>query len=103
MGRQQTTVGATSGITVNVLSISPVDADHAALERILRGAGKMLGAHSRWMLWPVRTLALLPGAWNRCPAPIVVSECELSPGTWRDVQDYLSKLPDPPLLIVTSL
>jgi len=34
--------------------------------------------------------------------PIVVTERDLSPGSWKDLLDHSAGLPMPPLLIVTS-
>jgi len=34
--------------------------------------------------------------------PIVICDCDVSSGTWREMWGHLSLLPDPPQLIVTS-
>lgn len=34
--------------------------------------------------------------------PVIVSEGKLHPGTWQELLQYISLLPDPPLLIVAS-
>ncbi len=92
------------GETINVLSVSPDEADHDALQNIFQVTTSKLDANgnSRWMLRPIRTLALTAEPLTEQEVPIVISESELSPGTWHDILDYISSLPDPPLLIVTS-
>jgi len=87
---------------ITVLSVEPSEEDRAALARIFE--------NSPWSLCPdaVWTLELsvtLRSAWSllgRQPIPIVLCERELSPGTWRELLERLSSLPEPPFLIVTS-
>ena len=41
-------------------------------------------------------------ALRKVRVPVVVCESDLQPGTWKEVLEELSTLPDPPFLIVTS-
>ena len=83
---------------VTVLSVSPIQEDHSALERCLApqcGGG---------CIWTLRSCLTFESALSRLRegVPIVVSESDLRPATWRDLLQYVSLLPDPPPVIVTS-
>jgi DNA-binding NtrC family response regulator len=90
-----------SGI-VPVLSISPMDEDHFYLQDIL----------NRWQSTPDRnrtfrvnscaTLASGLSALRQCEFEVVVCERDLPPGSWKDVLDQVTILPDPPSFVVTS-
>ena len=81
-----------------VLSISLIESDHHALERILTGSGFT----ARCVFHSVPTLqsALPLLAGNQ--VQIVIAERDLGPETWKDVLAELAVLPRPPLLIVSS-
>ncbi len=88
--------------TVTVLSISPVEDDHNSLKRILNGAKAPASTISTWTLQPCSGLeSALPIVRQR-QFSIIVSERDLSPGTWQKVLAAINELPNPPLLIVTS-
>jgi CheY-like chemotaxis protein len=87
---------------VRVLSVSPVEGDHTGLQDILQNAEAGLGSHCQWRLCPIRTLASAADALQQQAVPIIISACELLPGSWREMLAQISLLPDPPLLIVTS-
>lgn len=87
---------------VKVLSVSPIDGDHTGLSDIFQNAELSLDIHCKWTLCPIRTLASAADALQQEEVPIIISECELLPGSWREMLEHISLLPDPPLLIVTS-
>jgi DNA-binding NtrC family response regulator len=65
----------------------------AALESIL---------NSDWTVIARSTVASAFSALRETPIPIVMCDCDISSGTWEDMVDQLSLLPDPPLVILTS-
>jgi DNA-binding NtrC family response regulator len=76
-----------------VLSISANVEDCASLERIFK---------SNWTVSSSSTIASALSVLRETPIPIVICDCDITPGTWREMLDHISLLPDPPLLIVTS-
>src|SRR5881227_3973491 len=88
--------------SVTILSISPTPEDHISLHAIVKKSDWSVYGKSKWAIHPMLTLdAALPVVKTH-RIPIVVSECDLSPGTWRDLLEELFTLPHPPALIVTS-
>jgi hypothetical protein len=88
--------------TIAVLSVSPSNADHAALRKILQEPTPNIDTNCRWVLYSASTVSLtLKALWER-EIPIVISEDNLLAGTWRTILQCISLLPDPPLLIVAS-
>ena len=98
--RPATTVGGARAITI--LCVDPIEEDHATLKAIF--------GSSPWSVYPdcVWTLASstdLRSAWRLLRThrfPLVLCECDLRQGTWRELLDLLKLLPEPPFLIVTS-
>jgi len=76
-----------------VLSVSPNDEDCASLARIFK---------SGWTVIASATVASALAVLRETPIPIVICDCDVSSGTWGEMLDHLSLLPDPPLLIVAS-
>ena len=76
-----------------VLSVSPNDEDCASLEHIFK---------SGWTVIASATVASALSVLREIPIPIVICDCDISSGTWREMLDHIALLPDPPLLIVTS-
>jgi len=76
-----------------VLSISTGDEDRTSLERIVK---------SDWTVIASATVASALSVLRKIPIPLVICDCDISPGTWEEMLDHISLLPDPPLLIVTS-
>lgn len=77
-----------------VLSISPIEDDHSCLEQIL--------SEFRWTLHRALTLPTALEFLAENHAPVVICECDLEPGNWKDVLDEVLALPQPPCVIVTS-
>ncbi len=101
MNNPSATETASDG-TVKILSVSRSDADHAALCTILEHAIPAGEWSYRWMVHPASGLGSAAGILAEQDVAIVISECNLFPDTWRTVLEYVSALPDPPLLIVAS-
>jgi len=76
-----------------VLSVSPNDEDCASLERIFK---------CDWTVMASATVASALSVLREIPIPIVIYDCDTSAGSWGEMLDHISLLPDPPLLIVTS-
>ena len=84
--------------TAMILSISPIESDHDALQEILNGSG----FRAQWVLHSAPTLKLALPLVRSNQVEIVVSERDLGPDTWKDVLAELLTLTGPPRLIVTS-
>lgn len=84
---------------VTVLSVSPSQEDHRALEHLFT-----LGewAPCKWALHASFTLESAVTALQEDRVPIILSECDLNPATWRDILQHVSLFSEPPLVIVTS-
>jgi DNA-binding NtrC family response regulator len=80
--------------TMAVLSVSPMEEDHASLQNIFN--------HSNWILHKSLGLASATDFLRTHEIPVVLCECDLKPGTWRDLMEQISRLSDAPSLIVTS-
>ena len=76
-----------------VLSVSPNDEDFAALERIFS---------ADWTVAVSATPASAFSVLQELPVPILFCDCDPTPGTWHEMLDHISLLPDPPLLVLTS-
>ena len=87
---------------VTLLSVGLIEEDHTSLEGILQCSQCDLRPTCKWRLSACPTLASALAALRKDSVPIVVCESDLRPGTWKELLEELSALPDPPLLIVTS-
>jgi DNA-binding NtrC family response regulator len=76
-----------------ILSVSPNHEDCASLEHILK---------CDWTVIASAKLASALSVLREIPIPIVIFDCDITSGTWGEMLDHISLLPDPPLLIVTS-
>lgn len=79
---------------VIVLEVSPHESDHATLSEIF--------SHSNWKLHYSRTCADALAFLTRRLIPVVVCECTMPDGSWKDVLDRTSRAANPPALIVSS-
>lgn len=79
---------------VSVLHVCPVEDDQRSLEKIFR--------HTNWQLQQARSLASAAVFLKQVPVAVILSECDLNPGHWKDLLREIATLPAPPQLIVTS-
>jgi len=79
---------------VTVLSVSPHQEDHSALRGIF--------GHSRWALYQAGHVASAVAILNEREIGVVLCDRDLQPGTWIDLLESLTLLPNAPPLIVTS-
>ena len=92
----------TAGGIVSVLSISPMEEDHFLLRDILNLLDGSLDAHRTFLMKSCATRASGLAALTKRQFEVVVCERDLTPGSWKDVLDQVTILPDPPSFIVTS-
>jgi hypothetical protein len=95
-------IETTATPTVAVLSVCPSDTHDTALERIFHGSGWSNHSKERWRLIERFTLDSAFSILQTRPVPIVLCEANLLPGTWRNMLEYVTLLPEASLLIVTS-
>jgi len=94
--------GIISPTTTTVLSVSPIADDHTSLGAIFERSEQVLCRDSKWMIHPCATVESAMAALSQARIPLVVTERDLAPGSWRDILENVLRLPDPPMLIVTS-
>ena len=80
--------------TVTVLGVSPHEEDHACLRAIL--------GHSNWTIIEAHTCHEAMSILSMNRMAVLVCERDLPDGDWKNLQDSLSALPLPPLLVVTA-
>ena len=80
--------------TVAVLAVSPLDEDHACLRSIF--------SHSNWRIFQARNCSEALKFLKGHPMGVVVCERDLKDGNWKKLLESLTRLPIPPLLVVTS-
>ena len=88
--------------SAHVLSVSPISSDHVELVRIFKGADPLLPAGARWETAPAQTLTSARNALARVEYAAILCECDLQPGSWKDVLESMESIANPPFLIVTS-
>jgi DNA-binding NtrC family response regulator len=91
----------TTGI-VPVLSISPMEEDHFFLQNILNHLRGTLDPSSAFSMRSCANLSTALSALRDRQFEVVVCERDLPQGSWKDVLEQVTILPDPPPLIVTS-
>lgn len=92
--RQQPGTAANRTEFVAVLSVSPLEDDHAFLQTIV--------GHSSWMMFKADHLLAARSILRKHDISVILCERDLGQGTWRDVLDHINDLPHRPSLIVTS-
>lgn len=92
----------TTNRIVPILSISPMEEDHCALQDILGRLHGTLDASRTFTVNSCATLAAALAALRKRQFEVVVCERDLQPGSWKDVLEQTVIQPDPPPLIVTS-
>ena len=79
---------------ISVLHISPIEEDHRSLEQVFR--------HTNWELHKAQGLSSATAILKYVPVSVVLCECDLNPGNWKDLLQEISVFTVPPSLIVTS-
>jgi DNA-binding response OmpR family regulator len=88
---------------IDVLSVSPIEDDHAFLKNIFRSrAAWTQVTESKRALYTSSTLAAAQAILRRNRIAVVLYDSDSMPGTYRRMLECLGALPDVPLLIVTS-
>jgi two-component system NtrC family response regulator len=82
------------GNNVCVLAVSPQETDLAILSRIL--------SHSAWTVLCASSVAEAKRLLSCERVHVLLSECRLSDGDWKDLLSATAKIPDAPQLIVIS-
>jgi len=105
-GGKDVVMNSSPEITTNgiapVLSISPMQEDHFFLQNILDRLQGTLDPSRTFKVNACATLGSALAALRTRQFEIVICERDLPPGSWREVLDQVTILPDPPALIVTS-
>lgn len=95
-------VGIDPGRIIPILSVSPVEADHVQLDRILQAADWTPYTESKWLLRRAFTLESGLAELRRERLIAVVSADHLPPGSWKRMLAELLEMAESPLLILTS-
>jgi len=88
--------------TITVLSVSPSESEHAALEQIFGESETTLYPNCRPAVQRSGSLESALSALRESRIPIVIFDGDWLPGAWREVIAGTRDLPAPPCLIVTS-
>jgi DNA-binding NtrC family response regulator len=79
---------------LKILSVSPLQNDHASLQSIV--------GRFTWLLLKADSFPAALAILGQHDISVVLCERDLMPGRWADVLNGLNHLPHPPSLIVTS-
>jgi DNA-binding NtrC family response regulator len=91
---QQTGTPSKGTEPVRVLSVSPLENDHATLQAII--------GHSSWKLFKADSQCAALSILCREAISVVVCEHEVKLGKWTELLDNLNDFLHPPSLIITS-
>jgi CheY-like chemotaxis protein len=86
----------------SVLSVSPIEEDHFALEQLLGETGWPAPAAAPSQLSRTATLTAALVALRRAEYAVAICERDLGDASWKDLLECTRGLMNPPLLIVTS-
>ena len=87
---------------IPILCVEPGPGERDELQHILRSFVPTPQEESAWKVWTVPGVPAAPYAARNLRTPIVLCDSQPVTGTWQQLLAALAKLPDPPLLIVTS-
>jgi DNA-binding NtrC family response regulator len=87
---------------IAVLSVSPAEEDHFYLQNIFSNPQRTLYSDQAFTMIAKRTISAAKSALKQGRISIVICEYDLSPGSWRELLEFMEGLPAPPPLIVTS-
>lgn len=79
---------------VRVLAVSARESETFALANIL--------GHSAWSLLIAKDIASANEILGQHQVHVLLSDLEMTDGTWKDLLEDITKLPEPPQLIVTA-
>ena len=79
---------------VTVLSVSPTEEVHFSLQGIFN--------HSKWKLNKAHNLTSALAFLRARQIPVVLCETDVLPGTWRDLLEQVTRVPNAPAVIVSS-
>ncbi len=79
---------------VTVLCVSAQDSDHHSLGHLF--------SRTKWTLLEARSCAEALRLLRARPVPVVVCDCSLPDGGWKEVLEEAAAFPHPPVVIVTS-
>lgn len=92
--RKQPGVETKTAGFLTLLSVSPLEEDHVSLQALVN--------QSTCEMFKARNLMAAFSLLQQRDIPVVLCEQELTPGTWIDLLENITRLPNPPFLIVTS-
>jgi|SRR5208283_883035 len=87
---------------IAVLSVSPAEEDHFYLQTILTNPRRTLYPDLAFTMTAKRTISAAMSALKQGRVSIVMCEYDLSPGSWKELLEFVEGLSAPPPLIVTS-
>jgi DNA-binding response OmpR family regulator len=87
---------------IKILSISPSEGDYISLNALLNRPDRCAKTESEWIVLAASTLQEGLARLRDNGISVVLSECNLPLGTWKDILAELQPMPDPPMLLVTS-
>ena len=87
---------------IAVLSVSPAEEDHFYLQSIFSSPDRKLFPDLAFTITAKSTISAAKSALKQGRISIVVCEYDLSPGSWKELLEFVEALPAPPPLIVTS-
>lgn len=85
---------ASADRAVHVLVVSSAEDDHRFLRHLFD--------HTNWFIHTARGCSEAAGFLKRQSIPVVLCDCELADGSWRDMLAILERCRPPSLLIVSS-
>ena len=87
---------------IAVLSVSPAEEDHFYLQNIFSNPHRTLYPDLAFTMTAKSTISAAKSALKQGRISIVICEYDLSPGSWKDLLEFVEGLSAPPPVIVTS-
>jgi DNA-binding NtrC family response regulator len=87
---------------IAVLSVSPAEEDHFYLQNIFSNPQRTLYPDLAFTMTAKSTISAAKSALKQGRISIVLCEYDLSPGSWKDLLEFVEGLSAPPPVIVTS-
>jgi len=91
-------IATKGGDRATLLCVSPIEEDRISLEHIFSRPG----TNPSWSIRGAIDLESALAVLRQFEVSIVLTECNLLHGSWKDVLEAIFTFRDPPLLIVTS-